>query len=337
MSDFITAGAVPIDAEAYVHRGFEDEAFGYLTSKAADWVLLLGPRQHGKTSGLLRLQARLIDNGFDVALVDLQAYGGRGDYSEFLRWLAGCVAKAVGNRAPTTVDDREDSLEGWLSAALEGITGSVAVFIDEAAAIPEDCRRRLYPQLRALFNARRQPGKPRAIAQLVFVFAGTFRPELLIDTDNSPFNVSQDVAPTDLTRNEAKLLARIAGNLPDDVVDEIYDLVGGQPYLLQTLFRAARGEPEGLQGRLDAAVLRLRNGNDRHAVALFDRVCADADSAAVVVAMVDGGGSCTSNAADPIHAWLEVLGIARARDGRLTFRNRLYQEFAFDAPQLRRP
>lgn len=337
MSEFVTAGAVPVDAEAYVTRGFEDEAFSHLTSKAADWVLLLGPRQHGKTSGLLRLQLRLVDNGFDVALIDLQAYGGQGDYPALLRWLSEQVADAVGNRLPDEISGRQDDLEGWMTAALQGVGGSVAVFIDEAAAVPEEFRRRLYSQLRALYNARRRPGKPRAIAQLVFLFAGTFRPELLIDSDNSPFNVSQDVASDDLTLIQARALAAVGGAGLEDAADDIFELVGGQPYLLQTLLAAAAGDAAGRQARIDESLRRLREGTDRHAVAIFDQLAQDRASADVVVAMVDGGGSCPANAADPVHAWLQVLGIASVRAGELTFRNSLYQQFAEAAPQLRQP
>lgn len=330
MSEFVTGGAVPPQSPAYVHRAFEDEAFGHLTSAQADWVLLLGPRQHGKSSGLARLAQRLQDQGFRVAAIDLQAYGADAGYERLLEWLGGEIATAVGNPRPTVEERQRESLDAWLGGALEGVNGSVAVFVDEAAALPDAVRRRLYAQLRALYNARGQAGQPSALARLVFVFAGTFRVDRLIDTDNSPFNVSKDVEPEDLTSDDALRLAGVGADDLTDVVRAAFELVGGQPYLLQVLLAAA-GDSAGRNQRFDEAVGRLRDGTDRHVVALFDRVLGDEDATRVVGAMLDAGGEIDLNPINPTHQWLQVLGLAGRRGGRLIFRNRLYAELAHSA------
>lgn len=234
-------------------------------------MLLLGPRQHGKSSGLRRLAERLKDQGYRVASLDLQSYGADHGYAETLEWLAESIASAVGRPEPTVPTDRRESLDDWLAAALEGIDGSIAVFLDEAAALPDATRRRLYGQLRALYNARGLPRRVPQLARLVFLFAGTFRTEKLIETENSPFNISKVVETTDLTLEDAMALAEVSEEDLVVFVQQAYDLVGGQPYLLQLLLASASGEPDGRQERFDLAVERLRNGIDPHVVSLFER------------------------------------------------------------------
>lgn len=335
MNGFVTAGVVPVDSDVYVPRAFEDEAFVHLTSKQADWVLLLGPRQHGKSSGLARLAKRLDENGFVVAFIDLQAYGADADYPSLLRWIASRVAAAIDRPTPAVTDDGQEDLEAWLTAALEDVDGSVCVFLDEAAAVPEPHRKRLYSQLRALFNARRLSGKPQAIVRLVFLFCGTFRPERLVDPDNSPFNVSKEVRTADLTDDDAVTLALAGGTDLEDAARYAYGLVGGQPYLLQVLLSAASGDRDAARERIDIAFGRLRDGTDRHATAMFERVVEDPSSVDAVGAMVEGDGATDLHPADPTHAWLQVLGVAAADGGKLRFRNPLYRQFAEEAPQLR--
>ena len=53
-------GPVPLADNAYVKRPFENELHRELMANR--WVLLLGPRQHGKTSALVRLQRALSEN-----------------------------------------------------------------------------------------------------------------------------------------------------------------------------------------------------------------------------------------------------------------------------------
>lgn len=337
MTDFVVGGVVPPNSPAYVQRPFEDEAFGHLTSAQGDWVLLLGPRQHGKTSGLLRLRERLEAAGYTVPWLDMQAYGGTGEYSTLLAWVARQVADAVGQERPEPPAGREEDVEAWLLAALAGCEGAVAVIIDEAAAVPAAYRQRFYGQLRALFNARRMRGPDHVLARLTFLFSGTFRPELLIDSDNSPFNVSKDVTPMDLSLDDARDLARtVGGGELVAYADRAFELVAGQPYLLQLLLDAVakRTSDEDRTAAFDATITNLRLGRDRHLTSLFERVLADADTSTVVTELVAAGQAITFSAADPQHRWLVVLGVAQQSDGQLYFRNSLYREFAAGSPQL---
>src|SRR4051794_18513708 len=87
MSDFVVGGTISAESAAYIERGFEDRCFRFLSE--GNWVLLLGPRQHGKSSALVRLARRLDDAGIRTARVDFQSFSDSGDdYANVLAWLA---------------------------------------------------------------------------------------------------------------------------------------------------------------------------------------------------------------------------------------------------------
>src|SRR5688572_23169352 len=99
MSGFIVGGVVPADSTAYIERPFEQACLSHLA--AGDWVTLLGPRQHGKTSALVRLQQRLNDEGIDAALIDLQAFpdAKNADLDRFLSWFVAHTRQQLGLEA----------------------------------------------------------------------------------------------------------------------------------------------------------------------------------------------------------------------------------------------
>src|SRR5689334_18114330 len=94
MCNFHLLGAVPIESQAYIVRPFEKEILNNILG--TNWVLLLGPRQHGKTSSLIRVRNELITAGFDCAIVDLQAMPPCESYEELIEWFANRVAQAFG-------------------------------------------------------------------------------------------------------------------------------------------------------------------------------------------------------------------------------------------------
>jgi AAA-like domain len=336
VNDFVTAGAVPADSTAYVQRPFEDTCFAELA--AGRWVVLLGPRQHGKTSALVRLRERLIEEGFDVAVVDMQRYAGEeeADYSSFLRWFILRIVASPRRDLVRPSEDSSDDLEGWLESNLHDWAGTLAILVDEATGVPVRFRPRFFGQLRALYNSR-ATALPDAIARRVMLlFAGTFRPERVIDGDNSPFNVSTTVYTDDLTPEQATQLAIDAGS--DGLatwVEKAYELIGGQPYLLQKLLDAvSSGEEESERQLLfDNAVGDLRSGRDRHVPALLDRLAAE-PGATELVAQIAESADGIRHAATGLHAFLPVVGIARHDGDRLVVRNELYRELALSSPQI---
>jgi len=327
VSGYVTGGAIPLDSDAYISRPFEEEAFRELA--AGNWIVLLAPRQQGKTSALIRLRARLEEEGLRCALVDLQGYGGNGTYVTFLSWLCEQIGRELG-QSPEPPTRGEEDLEVWLDATLREIPNLV-IILDEASAVPPAHQRRFFSQLRALYNRRARDLIDAVSRRLQVAFAGTFRPEELIDTPNSPFNVSQEIIAEDLSRDDAEeLAARLTGEDALEYANRAYELVGGQPFLLQTLLAAAdRGANDAERAsRFEYAVESLRHGRNSHVAFLFQLVRRDEALAGILRRILESPEGIRYHSGDADHDFAQVSGLATVRGGRLQIRNELYKELA---------
>ncbi len=117
-------------------------------------------------------------------------------------------------------------------------------------------------------------------------------------------------------------------------VDRAYELVGGQPYLLQQMMSsvASVDDPER-ETAFEEATELLRSGRDDHFGALFGRVLAEPALKDIVSRLVRDG-AVPNEPANRDFRYLQVLGIARREGNQLLFRNHLYAEFAQGSPQL---
>lgn len=99
------------------------------------WVLLLGPRQHGKSTGLVRVKQTLVDAGLVVSTVDLQAMPPCANYQEVLRWFSTEITKRFGKQCPYPPEDGNGILWSWFKTVFCDIVEPIVVIIDEAASI----------------------------------------------------------------------------------------------------------------------------------------------------------------------------------------------------------
>jgi hypothetical protein len=324
-----------MDFEGYVERAFEQRMLAELM--ADRWVLLLGPRQHGKTSGLMRVKRKLVESGYVVVSVDLQAMPPCNDYEEVVEWFASQVAADldVAEFEPPEGARRRD-LVHWLSRAVPDGLPPLVVLIDEAGGIPDrEFRNSFFGQIRAIANKRVEEPVGSMLKSLLFIFSGTFRPEDLVDERNSPFNVCELIRTESVSREAAAgLWAAGTGTQDDSVVDRVYAEVGGQPYLLQTLFARAGevDESDRLQA-VEDAVVDLRTGSDSHLEGMFGKIVSEASLTDLVSKMVSNG-NVPNEPANADHRYLETLGVASRDEGRLVFSNSLYRDVAAASVQL---
>lgn len=323
-------GPVPLGDENYIERLFEHELHREIM--ADRWVLLLGPRQHGKTSALVRLQRALSENGVPAALVDLQAAPAPQVYSELVAWVGGEARQQLGT-ANQPAFDSED-VGALLGAALAPGNTPAVILVDEASNIPDaGWRNAFFGQLRAISSRRAAARSEDAAARLRFVFAGTFRPETLIDAANSPFNVCERIDCDDLTADNVRTLTRdILGEEHEAMSQPIFEEVGGQPFLVQKLLSRLQGR-EGMPAALDAEIAKLRTGESDHIIDLFRKMLSEPSLAAIGARMVRDGAAPVE-AADPDFRYVQVLGLARRTGANLVFRNQLYARIAATSPQL---
>jgi len=336
---FVVGGVVPPGSRSYRTRTFESKCFGYLS--AGEWVTLLGPRQHGKTSGLIRLCAALRDEGFGAALVDLQAYtrSDVADLEPFLDWLVHEVRRGLELPSRTFEAPTRDVAVA-LERACNGAGASVVLLLDEATRMHSAAQHSFYSQLRAIHTADRG-GLAGSTRSLAFLFSGTFRPESVIDDDNSPFNVSRIVLTEDLVEEDATALASEVGG-PDLVpwARRAYEEVGGQPYLLQSILDGVlTASEEARQEAFAVALDRVASGADGHLPNLLRRVSAETGADALLSRVLQSEGGIAT-AGEGLYQFLEVVGIAKTVTAattlvlRLVPRNPLYERAMLSSPRL---
>lgn len=336
MADFHLRGAVPLDSPAYIERQFERNALRELLNR--QWVLLLGPRQHGKSSALIRIQGRLLEAGFLCARVDLQAMPPCGTYEDLVEWFTGRVARALDEPVP---EGLRASLGGdlveWFRAVVPDGNQPLVILIDEASAIPDEAMRNtFYGQLRAIANEAAAVGRAALEGRLSFLFAGTFRPETLVDPLNSPFNVCERIDTDDLTLENARALATaVAGDRLAGFLEDVYGRIGGQPYLMQTVLSrmADVDSDDDIPPVLQAALDDIATGAIEHLQNVFSPVLSDPRLAAIVgeIALPDGAAL---QPASHDFKFLQVLGVAHRSGRRFVVRNELYRDFIGSSPQL---
>lgn len=324
-------GPVPLEDGSYVQRPFEASVVRELM--AGRWILLLGPRQHGKTSALIRMQALLSDSGLLTALVDLQAAPPLDRYEDFIAWFCEAVREQLGTTLQQPPSDGRD-LGASLAGALPEGNAPAAILIDEASNIKDaSWRNSFYGQLRAISSRRAVAASSDAAARLRFIFVGTFKPETLIDEANSPFNVCERFDTDDLSLADVERLAgEMLGDGSQPIAAAIFDEVGGQPFLIQKILSRLEGVQD-VGDALQAEIAQLRTGQSDHVGHLFGKVLSEPKLASIATRMV-AEGAAPIEAADPDYRYMQVLGIARRSGGRLEFRNALYSHIASTSPQL---
>ena len=334
MSDFHFQGSVPITSNAYTRRPFEDQLFTSVMS--GRWVLLLGPRQHGKTSSLLRLKGRLWEIPINCAYVTLEKLPPLDSYSDLLQWFATEVAKQIGVQPPTLETTHADVFEG-LNTIVPAGEEKIIIIIDECAGISNEIwRNSFFGQLRAISNLRAEALPGDLANRLTFVFSGTFRQETLIDPMNSPFNICQRLEPEDFDITQARdLVERVKGPNYVDFANIVYQQTGGQPYLLQKVFSAVLDlDHHQIDDAITSSIDELKNGADDHFSNLFGKIFADSKLCTLVGCIITDGSIQNEPASHDIKH-LQVLGIAKRNGSSIVIRNEIYKEIGRLSPQLR--
>lgn len=322
-------GPVPLASNDYAERVFEIRLIQEL--QAGHWVLVLGPRQHGKTSALLRVQEALRGGGMSVALVDLQRLPPVPSYASLVGWFASSVSISLGVATP--VEDYTDVFDALEHVAPPG-NAPVTVLIDEASNIANsEWRNAFFGQIRAISSQRGAVPEGHLARRLRFAFAGTFRPEQLVAEANSPFNVCERVETDDLTLDKVTELCQLAGvGEVQNLAQSIFSEVGGQPYLVQRLLANVQGRQDE-PAALSSSIEELRLGQSDHITNLFRKVLNEPVLRDIVAAVV-AAGSVPVQAGNDDHKYLTVLGILKVSGNQLVFRNRLYATIAANSPQF---
>ena len=250
-------GAVPLDSDFYVTRQTDGE-FHQSLGRGDSIVLIKGARQMGKTSLLARgLQAARGEGATRVVFTDYQQLNS--SHLESAENFFMALADAIADQLDLDVFPDEVwkpqrgpsiNFERYLrKEVLKTIEGSLVWGMDEADRLFEcDFSSEVFGLFRSWHNKRSlDPEGPWSRLTLVISYA-TEASLFITNVNQSPFNVGTHLTLNDFSSEQISQLNNQWG-MPlksKEEQEELYAMVGGQPFLIQRAFQEMVGKDLGL-------------------------------------------------------------------------------------------
>ncbi len=339
MNDYSFQAGGPLSAHSpvYIMREADEKAAASL--RRMEYISLIEPREHGKTTLIGRLKARFSPQGYTFALRDLMAARSSAHslekwYSSLGKWLLYQMNFIpIALRPSLPIDSA--SWEEFLAEIAEKAVSAdqrVVIALDEIGAIPEAWATDFFSILRSIYTSRQSLSFWQ---HLTFIIAGAFDPKDLIrDTAISNFNVDQRIILSDFTLSQVKqLVSHLA--LPDELCEEvaqrIHHWTDGQPYLTQRLcLSLAEQEPLAQATTaihaVDNAVQRFFM-EDTHHLERVKNLSAEPDLLAYTQSILHGHQIRFSAGVNSKHFRLaHIIGVIKPNSqGMCQIRNRIYE------------
>ena len=170
----------------YVRRAADD--FLYQTLVAGNYAHVIAPDRTGKSSLIAATSARLQNNGFKVAVLNLSQIGERDGGSDAGRWYYSIAYRLLRQlrlkvdlqtwwQDNSILSNRQRLVEFYADVILQNIQERIVVFVDEiqyVADLPFD--EHLLASIRAAHNAR---GTEPDFSRLIFTMIGESDPDHL--------------------------------------------------------------------------------------------------------------------------------------------------------------
>ena len=328
---FVTHGPVPPESPLFVGRAAELRRMERWLTDVNCYGALLGARQTGKTSLLLKLRHALAGK-YGFVFVDFQAIEGAQPQQCF-NYIAEQIVEQLADTTrveePPLLRDNRTFSAFLREFSRKARALRIIVILDEVGALPQETAIKLASTIRSVFTDRLV--KPD-LARYVFLLAGAMDMMELTTGRTSPLgNVTEKIYLGDLSLDESgQLLAEAfggAGAGPFAKINRrLHNWTGGHPYWTQllaaTLESQMRPPTEKAIVDIIEEVMRTEDRNLPHIIRLLKE-----DNALwnLVESMLNGVPLRFSRANAAI-AKLELIGILKNQDGRCAIRNRIYQE-----------
>ena len=241
-ADQLQAGGALQSTRLYIER--EEDARLRRLLQDGEFCHVLAPSQTGKTSLAKRAAAHLEASGLLTVQIDFNEryspqIGPEDFYFDVMRDIATRLSLQDDFREwiDTCPDRRLQPF--FVNFLLPRFAQRVVVFLDEFDDLLEaSFRQEFLLQLRALFNARSTSAE---LSRVSFCLIGTFPTEAFLSGSNrSAFNIVHQILLSDFAADEVKEFAALMRPItpnPDKLLEEVYDLTGGHPYMLQKMLR----------------------------------------------------------------------------------------------------
>jgi AAA-like domain/TIR domain len=233
-------GTIGVNDPLYIRRDQDAVAEAAAARIGGETLLIRGPRQWGKSSLAVRYRDACVRHGKAWAYIDFQLLtdDDLSSYSFLITAITNKIAEDLDLDLPTAVGSPVTDLTRFMQRmVLPQVPGGVVIVFDEAdRIISRPYKRNFFAMLRAWHNLRATRPNPWERCDLAVVIAT--EPWLLIDDPReSPFNVATplELAPLSVVQT-AELGERQNMPLDSAEADQLWRLLGGQPYLSRLAF-----------------------------------------------------------------------------------------------------
>ncbi|HEX7719179.1 MAG TPA: AAA-like domain-containing protein, partial [Woeseiaceae bacterium] len=330
----------------YIRRPADDALYEAVV--AGRFAHVIAPNRTGKTSLIAAASARLQNNGYRVAVLDLAQISERDGGSDAGRWYYS-FAYRLSRQLRLKVDlqawwqdksilsNRQRLVEFYIEIILEKIKEPIVIFIDEIQSIVDrPFAEHLLASIREAQNSRLTEPE---FMRLSFVLAGECDPlSLVSNVALSPFAVSQEIRLGDFSRDDLDAFSMEINLSRSDAalaLDRVYYWTSGHPYLSQKLARAiARERISGnIKEHVDRIAMhqlaRAALHSEPHMSHVHRRVVSDRKNSEAllnVYGRLRKGIPVNYDPESKYQRMLLAIGLVVAdENGRLKVRNRLYR------------
>ncbi|MEG3959426.1 AAA-like domain-containing protein, partial [Microcoleus sp. herbarium2] len=253
---YICEATLGVETETYVKREADEQLYEEL--KKGKFCYVFNSRKTGKSSLRVQVINRLKQEGIACVEIDFSGKGTQLTTPE--KWY-NSILLDLNRKFSLDVNLKHWLSEfDWLSPLdrlaefidsilLKRISQNIVIFIDEIDSVlslnfPTDD---FFAYIRACHN-QGQSGENPAYQRLTFCLLGVATPSALIqDKNRTPFNIGQAIELKGFTQEQAEPLAKgLEGKVdrPIQVLNEIIDWTGGQPFLTQKLCKIVLEQAE---------------------------------------------------------------------------------------------
>ncbi|MGD1896939.1 MAG: AAA-like domain-containing protein [Phormidesmis sp.] len=234
-----------VESDFYLSRPpAEDQAFGEI-ARPGGLLRIKSPSNTGKTSLLLRALAYARAQGARTVLINIQEADTAimGDLGRFLRWCCRNVAQQLG--VENKLDDYWDDEIGhkisckiyFREYLLNSVSVPIVLALDEVDQLFEhpELVQEFLPMLRAWHE---EAMELKVWQKLRMALAYSTEVYVPLKISQSPFNIGLSVQLPVLTFEQVKTLVErydlpFEKGVDAELLQDLYELVGGHPYLIQ--------------------------------------------------------------------------------------------------------
>jgi hypothetical protein len=240
----IPEGSVPLNSKLYINRPpIEEDCFETILQPNA-LIRIKAPRQMGKTSLLTRIIQQAKQENYQGVYLNLQEADRQflADLDLFLKWFCHYIIDEL--ELEDQVEQHWDITRGSKTCCtnyfdrylLKQLTNPLVLALDEVDQIFQ------YPEIAVdffgLLRSWHEKGKSnQKWEKLRLVIVHSKEVYLPLNINQSPFNVGLPIELPELTQEQViELINRHQLTFSDEEITEFMKMLGGHPYLIESLF-----------------------------------------------------------------------------------------------------